>query len=253
MAAPPLERKLVFLHVPKCGGTSIDAFIGACYPEEARARMSAAAALRAADLEGVSEQRFSQRLLPYFLAQRRLRYVSGHFSFSDEAYRAFCREWEFLTILRHPVERWFSHYFFNRYKPGDHYAIREDLAEFVGLPRALRVAHAIVTQLGGRSLEEVLARPDEGVAAACATLDKLALVGCLEHLDEFVRQFAARYGPTLRVPELQRNPAPPSAQAEQVTEAIRRRVEGMCRLDLEVYRYALGRAAGTAAAQGHGG
>ena len=36
---PQLERKLFFLHVPKCGGTSVDAAIGAFFPAEARARL----------------------------------------------------------------------------------------------------------------------------------------------------------------------------------------------------------------------
>lgn len=238
---PQLERKLFFLHVPKCGGTSVDAAIGAFFPAEARARLNSRGALAAARLDGVSEGRFTQRLLPYFLGQRRLRYVSGHFRFCEAAYRAFRDEWDFVTVLRHPVSRWFSHYFFGRYKAGNHHRIDQELAEFVDSPRGRALAHTFLTHLGGWEIEDVWARPDEAVRAAIATLDKLALVGCLERLDDFVARFAARYDRSLNVPELQKNPAPASLQTEQVTDAIRRRVEEMCRLDLEVYRYALSR------------
>jgi hypothetical protein len=236
-----LERKIFFLHVPKCGGTSIDAAIGAFYPAEARARMSSKAALAAARLDGVSEGRFTQRLLPYFLAQRRLRYVSGHFRYCEAVHGRFGEEWDFVTVLRHPVSRWLSHYFFNRYKASDHYKIFEELAQFVDSPRGLHIAHTLVTQLSGWEIEDVLARPDDAVRAAIATLDRFTLVGCLERLDDFVSRFATRYDRALHVPELRKSPAPSSLRAEQTTDAIRRRLEEMCRVDLEVYRYALSR------------
>jgi hypothetical protein len=56
---PYLERKLVFLHIPKCGGTSIDAAIGACYPAGARTRLDSVGALKAAELDGLSERQFT--------------------------------------------------------------------------------------------------------------------------------------------------------------------------------------------------
>jgi hypothetical protein len=234
-------RKIIFLHVPKCGGTSIDAAIGAHYPAPACARLDSVAAFAAAQFDGTSEERFTQRLLPYFLAQPKLRYVSGHCQFSAAAHRAFGDEWDFVTLLRHPVSRWFSHYFFNRYTQRDHHPIDEDLSEFVTSARALNLAHSFLIQFGGLSAEEVASRPEESVEAAITTLKKFALVGCLERLDDFAARFAARYGASLNVPHLQVSPAPAALQAELVTDVLRRRVEEMCRLDLEVYRYALTR------------
>ncbi len=243
-APPPvsyLERKLVFLHIPKCGGTSIDAAIGACYPATARARLDSVGALKAAQLDGLSEGQFTQRLLPYFMAQPRLRYLSGHFQFSDIAHRTFGSEWDFVTILRHPVSRWFSHYFYDRYKSDDHHKIYEDLTDFVKSGRGLGLAHTFMIQLSGWPAADALARPNECIRAAIAALEKFVLVGCLERLDRFTAGFSARYHMPLNVPELQKNTLPPSLHAEQVTGAIRIRVEEMCQHDLEIYRYALSR------------
>jgi len=173
-----LERKLLFLHIPKCGGTSIDAAIGACYPAGVRARLDSVGALKAAQLDGLSEGQFTQRLMPYFMAQRRLRYVSGHFQFSDTAYRTFGSEWDFVTILRHPVSRWLSAYFDNRYKSDDHTKIHEDLADFVNSLRGQEWAHTFMIQLSGWRIADALARPNECVRAAIATLERFVLVGC---------------------------------------------------------------------------
>lgn len=236
-----LEKKLLFLHIAKCGGTSVDAAIGAWYPAAARARLDSVGALKAAELDGISERQFTQRLLPYFMAQPRLRYVAGHFQFSEIAHGTFTGEWEFITILRHPVSRWFSHYFYGRYKSDDHHRIHEDLTDFVDTPRGREVAHSFMIQLSGWPVAEALARPADCARAAIANLEKFMLVGCLERLNEFAAGFAARYHRTLTVPELQKNPLAPSLQAEQITAAIRHRVEEMCQPDLEIYRYALSR------------
>jgi len=205
--------------------------------------LDAIAGLKAAQLSDVSEGEFSQPLLLYFMACHDVRYISGHFSFSETAYRAFSAEWDFITILRHPVSRWFSHYFYNRYKVGDHHSIREDLPTFVRSPRAVRLANAFILQLTGHSVDDVLARPRACVSRAIANLEKFALVGCLERLDVFVSQFDARYRTQLYVPRRQQNPMPAALQATQITDALRQQVEQMCRADMAVYQYARSRCA----------
>jgi len=240
-----MQHKLFFLHIPKCGGTSLDAAIRAGYSAPAdliaHVRLDPVASLRAAKLAGVDAGVLSQSLLYYFMAQAGVRYISGHFTYCETAHRTFGSEWEFITLLRHPVARWFSHYFYNRYKPGEHYRISEDLPTFVTSPRALRLANASVLQLTGRGMDEILARPRQCAFEAIANLEKFALVGCLERLDTFISQFAERYGARLDVPRLQTNPAPPSLQAAQIDDALRQRVEEMCRMDVQVYEHALSR------------
>lgn len=65
------------------------------------------------------------------MARRDIRYVSGHFAFSELVHGRFGDRWESVTIMRDPVTRWFSHYFFNRYKPDEHFRIHDDLGSFL--------------------------------------------------------------------------------------------------------------------------
>jgi hypothetical protein len=238
-------RKLFFLHVPRCGGTSLAAAIGLARGlrrgEPGWSYMSGPARSRAAKLAGIDTDRLSEYLLLYFLSQGQARFVSGHFAFSDTAYRAFAAEWDFLLLLRHPVARWFSHYFFNRHKASDHSRIAEDLPTFLESERATRLGHLFITKLTGRYTNAVQSSPRDCVAAATAVLDKFTLVGCLERLDLFVKEFKAHYGLTLQVPRVRTNPLPPEEQELQVTDRIRARVEELCQWDIEVYNYALTR------------
>ena len=139
------------------------------------------------------------------------------------------------------MSRWFSHYFYDRYKSDDHHKIYEDLTDFVKSGRGLGLAHTFMIQLSGWPAADALARPNACIRAALAALEKFVLVGGLERLDRFTAGFSARYHMPLNVPELQQNPLPPSLQTVQVTGAIRNRVEEMCQHDLEIYRYALSR------------
>lgn len=65
--------------------------------------------------------------------------------------------------------------------------------------------------------------------------------GCLEHLEVFERQFQERYDVKLNIPRKNINPLAKTHQKDQITEEIRRKVENICRPDLDVYNYLLSR------------
>lgn len=233
-----IRQSLVFHHVPKCAGTSIYRAIGEHYPRRATARLDAVASRRAAELTGQDLDHYREGLLLYFMSRNEIRYVNGHFAFSNIAYDAFSDDWEFITILRDPVDRWFSHYFFNRYKTDDHFRIHEDLEAFVMSDLGRELGHYYVDKFSGSGVSGA-SSIDEGVEAALANLAKFSIVGHLEDLDGFVAEFERRYSARLNVGHAMRNPVDDVLRQARITDEVRQKVEEICRPDLEIYRNAL--------------
>jgi len=240
MTEPRLKEMIFFLHLPKCGGTSIANAIRRRYSASEIGHLDDKACVKAAEYLGRDLDDYRRDLLLYYVLQKDIRYLSGHFAYSQRAYEESRGRWHFMTVLRHPVDRWFSHFFYNKYTPTDRFQISEDLNSFVETERAFLWGRLYV-----RNLTEGSDRPDvhttdtsKGVAIAIKVLEGFSLVGCLEDLDTLCAQFARRFGVKLRIPVSNPNPVSKLKQRKQISEKIRKRVEEICQPDLEVYHYA---------------
>ena len=88
-----LRDNIFFLHVPKCGGTSIDSAIRSCYPNKhGIIRLNPVASHNVARIKyGINFPyetsddypilKLEENLLLYFMSQKGAQYISGHFSF----------------------------------------------------------------------------------------------------------------------------------------------------------------------------
>ncbi len=240
---PHINKRIFFLHLPKCGGTSIDNAIQSCYRTSEIGHLNDVACVKSAELLGKSLDDHRRNLLLYYLLQQHIKYLSGHFAYSKRAYEECCQRWHFVTLLRHPVDRWFSHFFYNRHKKGGHFKITEDLSTFVESERAFMLGRLYV-----RNLAEGADQPDQhtvdmskAVASAIKALEGFTLVGCLEHLDIMCNQFKQLFGGRLIVPKSNINPLHKSQQQKHISDTIKSRVEEICKPDMEVYKYAMSR------------
>lgn len=235
---PRIHQNLVFHHIPKCGGTSIRHAIAHHYAHAAAVHLDAPASWAASQLLGKNLDRYREEILLYLLARPDLRYVSGHFAFSKLAYETFGDRWEFVTILREPISRWFSHYFFNRFRTDDHFKIHDDLEAFVDSDPANRLGCFYVDKFAPEWVGEPA---PSAVSAAKENLAKFAVVGCLERFGSFVSEFRRLYSVKLATGHSMRGPVDKEKREHQITDETRRKVEAICQPDIEGYRYALAR------------
>lgn len=226
---PDLPR-LSFLHLPKCGGTSLNAALNAHYVRAGyeTVGLDAHASKKAADAVGETLQDFRSDLYLYYLARERLRYLSGHFTFSELAWDVADGRWAFLTMLRDPVARWYSAYFYGRYKThSDHFRITRPLAEHAEHQWA-RGPQSMYARFLGVAGEGQVGR-------AIATLERFDLVGVLEESETLVRECERVLGVGLSLERKNASPRSAEEQQDEVTPEIDRLVREIVEPDRRIY------------------
>jgi len=191
------DQRIFFLHLPKCGGVSLNRALSRAFGPHNLAALDPTAGRRAAELLGEPYEEYRSSLLWYYMSMQGVNVVTGHFSWSDEVYNRFCEEWTYVTLLRDPVSRWLSHYFYNRYGGGEYCAIEQDLLDFLGSRRARKMGTLYTRRLSDSHAENL----DQRVEQAKSNLKKFDIIGTLDRLSEFKLKLSGKTGISLDMPK----------------------------------------------------
>lgn len=227
---PELDR-LFFLHIPKCGGTSLNTALLKAYNRSRHrvTRLDAHASKEASDIIRENLLDYRVRLLLYHLANGQSRYISGHYAFDERVWDKFSSEWNFMTILREPVARWYSNYFYNRYKKEGHFRIHVPLEAFVESEMALKF---------GTTYSRLLTAErgaDDAVYRSIANLQRFQLVGVLEEMDVLVHDIEHLLNINVDVEKKNKSPRTKEEQTAEITPKIDKRVRALCAPDIRIY------------------
>ena len=239
-------RALVFVHVPKCGGSSVERALRRARPLGRRLvgpeeTFRAAAALLGADpadperqheiLTRASELR--RDLLHLHLAEG-ARLVTGHAPMGAHTLDAFPHT-DVVTVMRSPRARLRSHLAFNATPQAGHGRSDMTLARFLDTPRARVMGALYVKYLSGLPMDADLTT-QAAVDAARRTVDRLALVGFTEEMDVFAEEVSALAQARVRIGHENRGQGGPA-----LPDALSDRIHALCAPDDQVYAHARAR------------
>jgi hypothetical protein len=236
------QKPVVFLHVMKCGGTSVRYALA----------MGAAGRLDGPDIfeldggvanaavggRNAENWAFRDSLLAYVVQAMHPAIVLGHFRYRDR-HRELLDAAHFVTVLRDPVDRIVSLYKYRRYKPSVDVPVTVSFAEFIATNRWAKEGQKYVDTFCGT--DDLDPRSDEAVDAAVANLGRIAAVGFIGRLDDFAGRVTACLGKPVTIPMFNRSPAPEEHgdTDTEIDAATLEHVRAVCAPDIRVYERAL--------------
>lgn len=206
--------RIVFHHVPKCGGTSLVRGLALTYyPLRLALKgrsgfpggLDVHATRKTSELFHEDRFQFRRKLLCYQLEKDDSPLVFGHYPFSREVYESSRSRWSFITLLRNPIDRWYSEYFYNRYKTSGVGKTELDIEPFLDSSEGRGCARSFVNFLIDADDPYAYASETEA-RAALQQLELFDVVGHLEELDLFRDSMKQKFGRRPFFPHLNRSP-----------------------------------------------
>jgi hypothetical protein len=240
--SPVIRRKICYIHIPKCGGISIKNSITSLYGLRSYLspghvfHLDAAASVKSATKVEMDLSDYRKNLLHYALSSK-AKFISGHFPLGEDVLNTYGDNWEFITMLRDPVKRWISNFYYNKFNknPNHVWRIEETLEEFIHTKSAVAYGNNYVNQILGRPYNSGDVTNDD-VQKAIQLLEQFSVVGILEEMEKFTEHFKNKFGVKLKLAKENSSPVKDIERPEVSNETMAA-IQKLCEPNLAIYSH----------------
>ncbi|MBX2848647.1 MAG: sulfotransferase family protein [Acidiferrobacterales bacterium] len=217
------DNKIIFVHIPKCGGTSLDSLIRKKFRFN-RFKISARASAEASQKTAVDIHAVRGALLNYAVSLD-YKFISGHFYLHHPEHY---NDYKIITMLRNPVDRLISHYLYNRYKThSTHDAINIEFEDFLNSDLAKDYGNLYCRYFSESQ------NPSESIK----TLSNFSKVGILEHLAPFKSYIQKELELKGNLAKKNTSPVSRTTRSQDLLSTYQDKITKICRDDIEIYNH----------------
>lgn len=226
-------KKILFEHVPKCGGTSIVNYLVSHYGND-----------QVYYIRGDRARAYIDHFKRLTGQERnKYRLIFGHGA--HHLLECVAESWIKLTVLRNPVQRIISHYHYVLRTP-DHYLYQKVTSEGLtlkayatrGLSGELR--NNLVCRFTGLAAEDAERHPEDSVERAIQTLrEKYDVVGVLAHLEAAMDLLKEKAGFTKAFGSRKLNSTRYQVPLASIPESTKSAIAEVNSLDMRLYERVL--------------
>lgn len=228
--SPSRPRKILFDHLPKCGGSSLNVYLDAHYPKRKTFSINGFNPTASVDdFKNLSQRkRHGYDLVKGHLAHMLLNYIHPE-----------CLK---VTVFREPVDRIISHYYYAKRTPA-HYLYSkihssemslEDYATS-GLSGELR--NWYTTYFSGLTANDAEGTPEEAITKAVdAVLNRYDIIGFLDDFYSFVETLRSQAGLRYEYQNKKNNVTQDRPRRNDIAQSVIIKIEKVNHLDIALYK-----------------
>lgn len=230
-------QRVFYCHVPKCAGSSIASGIyDSLYRNHTVGRfgIDLEASQTGANCLELDMMKVREIVLSYELSIPANYFGAGHCYCRPQLVESFLHDWDFLTVLRNPVERWVSEFVYNTYKDLEWAKNKLSLEDYLCSPVGQETARKFLYYFSDYS-GEIAQDTRRLVKQSIDNLSNFSVVGSLSHIEEWEEALFKKFQINKKTKSVNKSPQNELKNKILDSKELTGEIQRLCADDILIY------------------